>query len=166
MRKTAVLALVVSIAMLAAPAASADSASRPLKGSAVGSVSFVVGTECQNYDGLNVRTDGNATGTSSHLGRTVLITRHCAPEGPQFAGTATLVAANGDEVYVEYHGTNEPPDPGTSILVSTAGFVIVGGSGRFQGAEGGGKLIAYVLSEGLAVPEWPATWVWDGTIGY
>ena len=166
MRKLAILALALGLVMMAIPAASADSASRPFKGSVVGSVTFPTGTECENYGGLNVRTDGYATGVASHLGRTVLTTRHCSPEGPDFAGTATLVAANGDEVFIDYAGVNGPPDPDTWILVSTAEFVIVGGSGRFEGAEGGGQLIAYVLFEGFDDFEWPASWVWEGTIGY
>lgn len=166
MRKLAILGLVFGLMTMAVPAASADSASRPFHGSVEGSLTFIPGTDCQNYGGLNVRTDGTAVGTSSHLGRMVLSTSHCSPEGPGFAGEATLVAANGDEVYIEYSGVNSPPDPDTMIILSSTTFVIVGGSGRFDGAQGGGTLTAYVLYEGFEDFEWPASWVWEGTIGY
>ncbi len=168
MRKLAILAMVLGLAMVSTPAAGADSASRPFKGSVVGSVSFILGSECENYGGLNVRTDGYATGTASHLGRTIMISRHCSPEGsdPITDGLMTLVAANGDEMYIEYTGVNSPPDPFTWILVSEIDFVITGGTGRFEGAEGGGAMTAYVLFEGFDDPEWPVSWVWEGTIGY
>lgn len=166
MRKLTVFGMIFGLMLMAVPAASADSTPRPFQGSAVGSVTFIPGTDCQNYGGLNFRTDGFAVGTSSHLGRTVLNTSHCSPEGPDFAGEATLVAANGDEVYIEYSGVNSPPDPDTMIIVSSTTFVIVGGSGRFDGAHGGGTLTAYGLFEGFEDFEWPASWVWEGTISY
>lgn len=165
MRKLAVLVLILGLAAIEVPAANAGT-SRPFHGSADGSVAFVPGTECQNYGGQNVRTDGSATGTASHLGRMTLTTSHCSPEGPEFAGEATLAAANRDEVYIEYAGVNAPPDPDTSVIVSTADFTIVGGSGQFEDAEGGGVLTAFVLFEGLDDPEWPASWMWQGTIDY
>ena len=58
MRKLATLAAVLGLTMMMAPSVDADSSSRPLSGSVDGSVSFILGTECQNYGGLNVRTDG------------------------------------------------------------------------------------------------------------
>jgi hypothetical protein len=68
-------------------------------------------------------------------------------------------------VYIEYSGANSPPDPDTMTIVSSATFIIVGGSGRFEGAQGGGMLTAYVLFEGFDDFEWPASWMWEGIIG-
>ncbi len=77
-----------------------------------------------------------------------------------------MVAANGDEVYLEYAGVSSPPDPDTGILVSATDFVIIGGTGRFEGAEGSGVFTAYVVFEGIGDPEWPVSFVWEGSIGY
>lgn len=168
MRKLGILAIVLCLAMVSTPAAGADSGSRPFKGSAVGSVTFPMGTECENYEGANVRTDSYAIGTASHLGRTVLMSQHCTPEPgvDTIAGGMTLVAANGDKVFLDYAGVNGPPDPITWILDSNVDFIITGGTGRFAEAEGAGVMTAYVLFEGFEDPEWAVSWVWEGTIGY
>jgi hypothetical protein len=167
MRKLGILAMVLGLVLMTMPAAGADSASRPFTGSAVGSLTFPTGTECENYGGANVRTDGHATGTASHLGQTIVTTRHCTPEGPELTGgKMMMVAANGDLLYLDYEGVNSPPDPDTGILVSATDFVITGGSGRFEGAQGEGVFIAYVVFEGIGDPEWPVRFVWEGTIGY
>ena len=168
MRKLGIFVIVLCLAMTAMPLAGADSGLRPFKGSVVGSITFPMFTECENYGGANVRTDSYATGTASHLGQVVLMSAHCTPEPgvDTIAGEMTLVAANGDEVYISYTGVNGPPDPVTWILISDVDFVITGGSGRFEGATGGGDMTAFVLFEGLDDPEWPVSWVWEGSIGY
>lgn len=100
------------------------------------------------------------------LGETTLLTAHCTPEGAEIAGEATFVFADGDEIRVEHTGTNAPPDPDTGVLVSPTDFVIVGGTGRFDGAAGDGILTAFVLFEGLDDPEWLASWSWAGSLDY
>lgn len=168
MRKLGILVMVLVVAMMSIPAASAKSSSRPFKGSASGVVTFPMGTECENYGGANVRTDSDAIGRASHMGRTIVDGQHCTPEPgvDTIEGTMTLIAANGDKVFLEYAGVNGPPDPVTWILVSEVSFFITGGTGRFEGAEGSGDMTAFVLFEGLDDPEWAVTWVWEGTIGY
>lgn len=170
MRRISVLMIVfVLFAVGAIPAAGARPDSRPFKGSLVGSADFIQGTgtspfACHNYKGGNLRTDSHATGTASHMGRTSMTSQHCTPEGVDISGgEMTLVAANGDEVYVEYLGT---APPSTEVIVVDLDFTILGGTGRFEGAHGGGKMTVYVVFEGFGDFEWPATWVWDGTIGY
>jgi len=49
-------------------------------------------------------------------------------------GTATLVAANGDEVYADVSGYSEFVEPGVVRIIENA--VITGGTGRFAGATG------------------------------
>ena len=168
MRKLGTFTIVLALAIISMPAAMADSDSRPFAGSASGVVTFPMGTECQNYGGANVRTDSDATGTASHLGRTVLDGAHCTPEMgvDTIAGEITLIAANGDKVYLDYAGVNGPPDPVTLILISEVDYVITGGTGRFAGASGSGDMTAYVRFDGIGDPEWPVTWVWKGTISY
>ena len=149
----------------------AKSSSRPFNGTLRGEVTFpFVGyDECPASDIFfgGLRTDSEATGTVSHLGRTVMTSRHCTPAGAALeGGEMTLVAANGDEVYIAYAGTAPPPGPDGVIVVSVD-FDIVGGTGRFENATGGGEAIAYVMFEGFGDPSWPATWVWKGAmIGY
>lgn len=164
MRKLGILAMALGLAIMSIPAAGADSASRPFKGSAVGEVTFPLDPDCPNYGGL--RTDSTAVGTASHLGRIVMEGQHCTPApGEGIAGEQTFVAANGDEVYMTYSGVPGPPNP-DGVIVFDVNFDIIGGSGRFEGAEGGGTMIAYVVFEGLLDPAWSASWVWEGTIGY
>jgi hypothetical protein len=158
--------LALGLATVGAPAASGESATQAFAGSAVGSLTFPSGTECQNYEGQNVRTDGLASGMSSLLGPMTLETSHCTPEGPEMAGEAQFVSESGDAVYIEYAASNAPPDPGTGVIISPGDFVVVGGSGRFEGAVGQGTLTAFVLFEGFEDPEWRAAWAWDGTIDY
>jgi hypothetical protein len=169
-----VLALVASVVLVTglATSASADPGSRPFTGSVRGEVTFtpVPDSECPPgglfYGGL--RTDSSATGTVSHLGRTVMSSRHCTPVGDLITGGhMTLVSASGDEVDIEYSGSAPFPIPGvTKVVVVSLTFEIVGGSGRFEGADGGGTMTAHVVFEGFEDPVWPASWTWSGSIGY
>ena len=146
-------------------AASARSDSRPFKGSVDGVVFFVPDTECPNQ--WSLRTDSEATGTVSHLGRTTMTSQHCTPTGPDIPdGKMTLVGANGDSVFVEYTGTAPPPDPDTGLITVDLVYVIVGGDGRFEGAHGGGEMVASIVFEGFDDFEWPGSWSWTGRIGY
>jgi hypothetical protein len=168
MRKTFLILLVMGFA---APVG-ADSAERPFKGSIVGESTFpFVGFDiCPQSDLFwgGLRTEGSATGTASHMGKVEMTSQHCTPAGAEITGGAmTLVAANGDEVYVEYSGLTPGPIPGVGeVIVVDIDFEIVGGSGRFADAEGGGSMTAYVVFEGFGDPSWASTWVWEGTIGY
>ena len=147
-------------------AANAHSDSRPFKGSLTGSVLFVPDENCTNNP-WTMRTDSVAKGNVSHLGRTDMTSHHCTPAGTEVAGgEMTLVAANGDEVYIEYAGFAPGPDPDTGIIYVELEYEIVGGDGRFEGAHGGGEMTVHVVFEGFEDFEWPATWSWTGTIGY
>lgn len=95
---------------------------------------------------------------------------HCSPPGPAISGGAmTITAANGDEIEFEYDGTAYL-DPATAqigdVFTVEGDFDIVGGTGRFDGATGGGEFTAWVVFEGFGDFEWPATWLWTGTISY
>lgn len=171
-RSALALAASVILVMGLAASASADPGSRPFGGFVRGDVTFtpVATSECPPgglfFGGL--RTDSSATGTASHLGRTVMSSRHCTPVGDLITGgNMTLVSADGSEVYIQYSGSAPFPIPGvTEVIVVDLTFDIVGGSGRFEGAEGGGTMTAHVAFEGFEDPVWPASWAWRGTIGY
>ncbi len=80
-------------------------------------------------------------------------------------GHLTFTAANGDAVHITYEGTAPFPD-GQPVIVADIDFVITGGTGRFADAHGVGSMTAYITFEGFEDPEWAASWVIDGTIGY
>jgi hypothetical protein len=113
-------------------------------------------------------TVSSAAGTATHLGWTRMSSSHCTPSGDAFGpGTMTLVAANGDKVAIEYTGSAPFPGPGTTVIEAKIDFEVVGGTGRFLHASGGGKMTAYITFAGFENPVWPARWVWSGQIiGY
>ena len=85
---------------------------------------------------------GAATTTSAghlaHIGRyTGEATEQFFPTSATtfgFAGTATLVAANGDELFATFIGSGAITSATTSTSTNT--FTILGGTGRFAGAGG------------------------------
>jgi hypothetical protein len=166
MKRILVILAVAALALAGlVTAASARSSERPFKGSMEGSALFIPGTDCTTTpEGL--RTDSVATGNVSHLGKTEMTSSHCTPAGPDIeGGTMVLVAANDDELYIEYTGTAREPGPDGIITVDVL-YTITGGSGRFVGASGGGDMIVAVVFEGFDDFEWPASWSWTGTIDY
>jgi hypothetical protein len=79
-----------------------------------------------------------ATGTGSHLGRFTATYPHCVNFAANtFSGTATFAAANGDLLFVLLGGSADDPTCTTTGIcdVSFTG-TIIGGTGRFEGAEG------------------------------
>jgi hypothetical protein len=96
----------------------------------------------------------SASGNATHLGRVSAGSQDCInplgifdPNGPssfQFAsrpGSTTLTGANGDSLTVVYSGTIVAKPGGPHRL--SGHFVITGGSGRFEGASGGGTMEGY-----------------------
>ena len=120
-----------------------------------------------------VRSHMDATGRVSHLGRSTLTGTHCTPEGIYYpdAGQppseATLIAANGDNVYLIYHGECPPLTsvPLGDVLTCSFEFDVVGGTGRFDGATGKGIGALSMVWLG-PVPSTSAWWSWTGTIAY
>jgi hypothetical protein len=75
-------------------------------------------------------------GTGSHLGRFTATYPHCVNFAANtFSGTATFRAANGDLLLVFLGGSADDPTCMTTCAVSFTG-TIIGGTGRFEGAEG------------------------------
>lgn len=170
MRKIRAVVLVALLAVLgASPALGAppDSAQWvPLKGTVSGLVQFLPAGDCADLIGLATTVE-NARGVASHLGRTTMSSRHCTPMGDNFGpGEMTLVAANGDELYMTYTGSAPYPAPGTEVIVGTSTNMITGGTGRFEGATGTLEMTIEIQFEGLDDPSWPATWTMTGMIKY
>ncbi len=162
MRRTLLVLVVVLVFAGFVPAAGADSDARPFKGSMTGVLTFELDSSCPIF----LRTNSAAVGTASHLGLMTMTASHCTPPGTSITGgEMVLVAANGDEVYATYAGEVTPPGP-DGVGFAAVDFDIVGGSDRFMGASGAGEMTAWFVWAGIGVPEWPAGWAWEGTIGY
>lgn len=83
--------------------------------------------------------EGNAT----HLGRFVFHSLTHADftdldnitvSGGTETNPVTFTAANGDELYLTFSGTGQPNDDNTYTVIRN--FEIIGGTGRFEGADG------------------------------
>jgi hypothetical protein len=124
----------------------------PFKADFIGNYTSVTVTElCGDYPMLQIVVDGQGTGT--HLGK---FTAHfdfcCDNETGIYGPTVTnLVAANGDILYLSCQGQviegrlDDHPSYVTSYWRDP--FVILGGTGRFEGATGEGMTDDYNSSE-------------------
>lgn len=77
-------------------------------------------------------------GRASHLGKSsfnAISTLNVSPPPPfKFAGTSTMIAANGDEIYTEFEGEAMPEEDEVRSLVVY--HTIIGGTGRYKHAKG------------------------------
>ena len=151
------LAVAVALAVFTPRALSAAGGTdRPFKGSAVGSANFLPDPSCP----LGFRSVLETSGTASHLGLASFSSNHCfALPNLITEGQGTFVAANGDELYLTYVGTCNPPDFATCITDN----VVVGGTGRFANATGEFQITALITN--IAPPR-PVTLTWEGTLSY
>ena len=88
----------------------------------------------------------------------------CPPPGTAIAATnikTTIVAANGDEIFVEYTTTGTL-DPVNGVSVS-GGYNFVSGTGRFTNVTGSGVITAHGPGGG---PPFDFVGSLDGTISY
>ncbi len=93
------------------------------------------------------------TGTATHLGPSTDVI-HRKVTGTEAVGFSTITGASGDSLFIESTGTVN----GTE---SHAVFTIVGGTGRFARASGGGTSVGVVnLNDGTV------TVTMDGTISF
>jgi hypothetical protein len=169
MKRIMLIAVACALVLLVFSAtASAKRVDRHFKGCVSGQVVFTPDPESPSPTGL--WTDSSAVGCVSHLGRTVMSSRHPTPTGDTITGgNMKLVAANGDQVWMTYSGYAPFPVIGVpSTIVVQVDFTIVGGSGRFAHASGSGESTAYIEFPGvLDLGPWPAHWIWhDATIRY
>lgn len=93
------------------------------------------------------------TGTSTHGGRFEIEQTNCVDtaSGAITGGTATLTTANGDEIHMWYSGQVLP---GVVPQTLNLDYVLIGGTGRFEHAEGELSAAVYYTSA--------TTWISDG----
>lgn len=161
---------VMVVVVLVLTAASALSAGenprpRPFWGRLAGEASFLPSDACLGITGAPFQTASASAGRMTHLGRTRFDTTHCTTLDGSAAvgGEATFTAANRDEVWVTYTATTVAGPP---LIVQEGEFIIIGGTGRFEGASGSFHGMVYVTFEGFDDPSWPLEFVFAGTIAY
>ena len=166
MRRVIVTLMVCALVLVGYTAtASAHAKARAFKGCVRGDVRFVPDTPSPT----GLWTDSFSVGKASCLGRVVMTSRHPTPAADQITGgKMTLVTAHGDRVWIEYAGNAPYPVIGVpSTIVVDVDFTIVGGTGRFAHASGGGDMTAHIAFPGeLDLGPWPADWTWRGSIRY
>lgn len=92
-------------------------------------------------DGQATQLGNTSEASSASINLLTIMATGCAPE----SRTATLTAANGDELYASFAGTTCGNAQSGS---STYAFVVTGGTGRFTAAGGGGTSTATYSSAG------------------
>ena len=166
MRRFVVFLVVLGLVFVAWSAtAGAASEARPFQGYVIGTCSFAPGADSPT--GMWATPYG--VGDVSHLGASVMTGKH--PAGLTFEdGDMTLVAANGDKVYWEYEGGGPMPTYIGQVYDVSVKYTIVGGTGRFARASGGGDMTVTLTFMGFTAPPWPIVWPevcsWSGTIRY
>ncbi|KQZ34681.1 hypothetical protein [Duganella sp. Root1480D1] len=83
-------------------------------------------------------------GSSPLLGRVVYVGSDCiTPDGNIYnfsRGRFILMTVSGDQIYANYSGQFVPTGQGTNYVFNSATFQIVGGTGQYIFASGGGQL--------------------------
>ncbi len=162
MRRFVVILMMCGLALMAfTAAANARSTHRHIEGSMSGNCAFVPDTGSPT----GMWTLSSAVGTVSPLGTTILMSSH--PSDFKFSGGhMELVTTSGDRVCIDYAGEGPQPGPDTTSFDVEVDFTIVGGTGRYVRASGGGHLTVTLQFLGFDVPVWPAVFTYHGKISY
>lgn len=164
-RVTILLVALMLVLATAAPVVAKGDHERPFKGTAQGHGMVAPDATCSDPP---LRSVFATTGHATHMGKLELDYYNCTPSGSDIVGVEmTFVAANGDSVFATFGSDSVPPvgeEP--SLLEITYDFVIIGGTGRFEGATGGGRMMADVEWPGFALNYWPTSLAFKGTIAY
>ena len=90
------------------------------------------------------RVTGVAVATGTHVGEEgTFAANECSrPDGAvnHIDGRATLTTTGGDQIFIHYYGDAPPFNVITGELAEDIAFSIIGGSGHFADASGGGRL--------------------------
>jgi hypothetical protein len=129
-RSAASLALAVVAMGLAGPAAAGEQV--PFAGQFEGER-----TDRVPLSPTTVHDRWDVAGTAAHLGRFEQVVSVVVDFGSlpvTGVGTATFVAANGDQLFADVSGYSQPAEPGMVWIIESG--VITGGTGRFVGTTG------------------------------
>ena len=161
--------LVTCLSVAVAVAGNNDKA-RPFKGSMSGEATFDWASgACLGVTGAPWQTFGHMVGDLSHLGESEWFVSHCSTlDGTQLVnGEGVLVSANGDEIWMTYTAELVSPyTPPPVVLLYAQRNVVVGGTGRFEGASGEFMSMIAVTIESLTTELAPAEAQFAGTLTY
>ena len=134
--KAALAALVLPLAVGSSASASSGGTDRPISGTGAGInvLTFGAGPATATFEADEVA-------TVSHLGESTIhvegISVLSDTGQPQLSGTATLVAADGDELGASFTGSGVVGGAGGALeITATVSGPITGGTGRFDDARG------------------------------
>ena len=138
---TSRLALLALLLAGLASVVGADASARPFSATLDGFASPVF-----LPDGCTIVNDEHGTGNAQHLGSITWVSHEtvdvCSdPAGGIVTGQITLTAANGDQLFGEYHAV-AILDFGAGQVTANGQLLFTGGTGRFEGASGGGVISA------------------------
>jgi hypothetical protein len=150
--------VVAATAIGSSPASAKQEVERPFKATGIGTIEIEVFDDCEFGDFPDVVCDQviETVVKATHLGKsantsvgeaTIHVFTQCTtpdgnPDGVLFdvTSTAVIVAANGDELYVNQNVSG--CGDGIGLSEPTGTYTITGGTGRFEGATGNGELSA------------------------
>lgn len=173
-RKSVQFLLIVLLACFTAAAVANGSNpnARPFMGSMSGEGTFDFTTgACLDVTGAPWQSFGSMTGNLTHLGQAEWYVSHCSTlDGMQLVnGEGTLVAADGDEIWMTYTAdliSHDEFPPLPAVLVYAQVNIVTGGTGRFEGASGEFLSLIFVSIEDLTVLTAPAYAEFAGNIAY
>ena len=136
-----VLALVLLLLAAGATSVGAKEQERPVPFRATYSAIQTVTVDPLRCPVLTVNAEGG--GEATHLGQFASVQSHCIdPDGSDplsfTEGFYTFTAANGDTIFGSYGGRLIPTET-LGVFGLDGHFTIAGGTGRFEGASGGGS---------------------------
>lgn len=160
-----IFALFLALATTSATAGNANTHTRPFFGTLAGEAEFPLNDNCDGVTGAPWQTLTYAAGKMSHMGRSEYLSAHCSTlDGSALVGgEATIVAANGDEIWLAYTGKTIAGPP---IITIIAEHIIIGGTGRFENATGVFTGYVFVTFMGMEAPSMPVEFVFAGMITY
>ena len=166
MKRVMILSVALMLALAtAAPVAAQGEEELPFTGAVHGYGMVEPDPECPP---LELRSVFTTTGHITDIGMIELDWYNCTPEGADIEGIEmAFVAENGDSVFATYEARDVPPVGEDPVLNEIAyDFEIIGGTGQFEGASGGGQLTAMMAWPGFEPNYWPTLVLIDGTIDY
>lgn len=133
-------AAAATLALTTTFAAATPATTRPLTLSGVFQEQVGPQLRCASKFGGNIA----GYGSSEQIGRVAYVGSDCiTPSGPLFNfsdGRFVIVTMTGEQIYASYSGQFVPTGEGANYVFSGATFQIIGGSGRYFRATGGGAL--------------------------
>lgn len=140
MMKSSLRLATLSLLMFASVGASAAPAAQPLQ--VTGAFQEQVGPSARCASNFGGSLAGH--GSSALAGPVAFIATDCiTPAGPLYNfshGHFTVVTTTGEQILADYSGQMVPTGVGAQYVFSGATFQVVGGTGRYAKASGGGTL--------------------------